>query len=208
MRLYKTKNLYHLTTAKGYEQPSPSGCHQFKNTERPDGFYRFNSPVSERNDAGRTINERVCSFDGAGPAWTVIQRRTLTPSPENFNRSWNDYKNGFGQLNDNGEFWFGNDFIHRLTYDDDMELKIVLEDWNDRRVEFVYETFRVDSEANKYNLIVDGFRSANKSMDAMAYHNGQDFSAFDRQNDRSGVDGSRTCCSCAASYASGWWFNR
>lgn len=107
-----------------------------------------------------------------------------------------------------GEFWFGNDFIHKLTYDDDMELKIVLENWSNQRIDFNFDIFRVDSEENKYNLMIDGFQGANKSLDAMAYHRGQDFSTFDRQHDRTGIDGNRECCSCAISYASGWWFNK
>ena len=31
----------------------------------------------------------------------------------NFNRSWADYKEGFGSLN--GEFWLGNEVLHKLT---------------------------------------------------------------------------------------------
>lgn len=161
-----------------------------------------------QNVAGRRYNERVCSFDHNGMAWTVIQRRDLFSYQENFNRSWTDYKNGFGQLNGNGEFWFGNDFIHRLTYDDDTELRIELEDWNGIHMTFEYEIFRVDAEQNRYNLIVDGFRGEDKTLDSMAYHNGQDFSTFDQQHDRSGINGNRSCCSCAISYGSGWWFNK
>lgn len=89
-----------------------------------------------------------------------------------------------------------------------MELKILLQNWAGHRIEFYYDIFRVDSERNKYNLMIDGFRGDNKSLDAMAYHNGQDFSTFDRQNDRTEIDGNRGCCSCATSYASGWWFNK
>lgn len=177
---------------------------------RSDGFYRFDAITSNRNAADRSFNERVCSFDSFGAGWTVIQRRGQpyqTHGPENFNRSWNDYKLGFGGLS-GGEFWFGNDFIHQLTYDDDMELKVVLVNWADQRIEFNFDIFRVDSERNKYNLMIDGFRGNNKSLNAMAYHHRQDFSTFDRQNDRTGIDGNRECCSCATSYASGWWFNK
>lgn len=179
------------------------------NSMRGDGSYVFDAIESDRNTAGRNFNERYCSFDISGGGWTVIQRRGhryQTNGAENFNRTWKDYKNGFGNLN--GEFWYGNDFIHRLTYEDDMESKIVLQNWRDQRIEFNYDTFRVDSERNKYNLMIDGFRGENKSLDSMAYHSGQDFSTFDRQNDRTGIDGHRMCCSCASSYASGWWFNK
>ncbi|KAL1403003.1 hypothetical protein pipiens_000931, partial [Culex pipiens pipiens] len=40
------------------------------------------------------------------------------------------------------------------------------------------------------------------ASDAMSYHNDQDFSTFDRANDKS--NGS---FACALTYGSGWWFN-
>jgi ficolin len=48
-----------------------------------------------------------CIFTG----WTVIQRRV--DGRENFSRDWDDYKEGFGNLQD--EFWLGNEKIHQLT---------------------------------------------------------------------------------------------
>lgn len=182
--------------------PSKNGCHQYTNLERNDEIHRFENP-----DGSGT--ERLCSFDKNGSAWTVIQSRghLMNASlPENFNRSWNEYKYGFGHLS--GEFWYGNDFIHKLTYDDDMELKIKLQTWDDQQNEFVYETFRVDSEENRYNLFVGGFRGSDRKLDALQYHHNQDFSTFDRQNDKSGINDDVRCCSCAKSYASGWWFNK
>lgn len=192
-----------------YGQSSQQGCHQFRNVERADGVYRFNSIVADKRITGRSFDKRLCSFDRNGLAWTVIQQRGQADGEdyrEDFNRSWTDYKNGFGSLT--GDFWYGNDFIHRLTYDDDMELKIVIDSWDQRHQEFEYEVFRVDSERHKYNLVVNGYRGQNKTLNAMAYHNNQDFSTFDRQNDNSGIDGKNACCSCATSYASGWWFNK
>lgn len=193
-----------------YGAPSQYGCHQFVNISRPDGIYRFPTIPIIQEPGGQIFNERKCSFDTNGVAWTIIQSRGLEHNisfvPLNFNRSWNDYKIGFGQLN--GEFWYGNDFIHRLTYDDDLELKVKLQTWDNRQMELVYDIFRVDSEANRYNLFISGFQGADKHLDAFKYHNNQDFSTFDRQNDKSGIDDRQACCSCAKSYASGWWFNK
>lgn len=184
-----------------YGQPSQYGCHQFKNIERSDEIHRFPT-------ASGSMTEHLCSYDKNGSAWTVIQLRGPRNGESmlvNFNRSWNDYKNGFGNLSN--EFWYGNDFIHKLTYDDDMELKVQLDAWDGQRIELEYDTFRVDSEENQYNLFVNGFRGNDTKLDALKYHHNQDFSTYDRQNDKTGINDSEQCCSCSKSYASGWWFN-
>lgn len=182
-----------------YGQPSPYGCHQFFNRNLADEIHHF-------PNGNGLHSERLCSYDKNGSAWTVIQQRNNMSVSENFNRSWNDYKHGFGNLS--GEFWYGNDFIHRLTYDDDMELKIWLEAWDGQHLELIYEIFRVDSEENRYNLFVSGFKGDDENIDALKYHHNQDFSTFDRQNDKSSINDKERCCSCAKSYASGWWFNK
>lgn len=193
--------LIQLILSSEYGLASQNGCHEFVHMEQADEIHRFTTTNG--------ISERLCSFDKNGTAWTVIQSRgqlNNSPTPEDFNRSWTDYKFGFGDLS--GEFWYGNDIIHKLTYDDDMELKIQLEAWDNQSMEFTYEVFRVDSEENRYNLFVSGFRGDNKTLDSLEYHHNQDFSTFDRQNDRTGINDSKACCSCAKSYASGWWFNK
>ena len=52
-----------------------------------------------------------CDMTRNGGGWTVIQRRIN--GSKNFNRNWQDYKNGFGSAE--GEYWIGNDVIHKLT---------------------------------------------------------------------------------------------
>ena len=55
--------------------------------------------------------------DGGG--WMVIQKR-IANRTVNFTRDWNDYVNGFGDLN--GEFWYGLDNIHYHTTRDVVEI--------------------------------------------------------------------------------------
>lgn len=134
--------------------------------------------------------------------WLVLQRRGhYSNVHENFNRTWNEYKNGFGDLNK--EFWYGNDFIHRLTYDDNVELRIVLEDWDGTNVWAQYDIFRIESEKYNYNLMISGYRGA--VTDSMLYHNNQDFSTYDRINGNSKSIG---YIPCSISFGSGWWFNK
>ena len=56
---------------------------------------------------------RYCDQTLPGGGWTTIQRRGPKEghTPLNFSRSWQEYKEGFGDLAE--EFWWGNDFIHR-----------------------------------------------------------------------------------------------
>ncbi|XP_062565293.1 angiopoietin-2-like isoform X2 [Armigeres subalbatus] len=177
-----------------FHQPDKQGCHQL--TVREDGVYTFSS--IELNDANRDINRRYCKFASEGAAWTVIQRRLHTDLQENFNRSWNEYKNGFGDLN--SEFWFGNNFIHMLTYDDNVELRIELFDFEGNFAYAEYKTFRIDTEQFNFNLMISDYQG--NASDALSYHHDQDFSTYDRSNDKS--NGS---FSCALTYGSGWWFN-
>lgn len=132
------------------------------------------------NEGGRFYYERCCEFDTDGPAWTVIQRRYADRNQISFNRPWSDYKLGFGDLEK--EFWFGNDFIHKLTSQYDMELRIILEDGKDKEKKDIaeYSLFKMKSEAENYKLVVEGY---NGSMhDIIEYLNDQEFSTYDRRN--------------------------
>ena len=71
----------------------------------------------------------------------VIQRRGDFGEPrENFERTWADYKNGFGDPKK--EFWLGNDLIHELTKSGDMKLRVELEAHDGRTAWAEYQTFR------------------------------------------------------------------
>ncbi|XP_058117507.1 angiopoietin-2-like [Anopheles ziemanni] len=176
-----------------FHHPDKDGCHQL--LKRVDGVYTF--AVVELNEARRDFNRRFCQFATEGSAWTVVQCRNWYDLQENFNRSWNEYKHGFGDLG--YEFWFGNDFIHRLSYDDNVELRIELEDFDGHRAYAQYGTFRMESEKFNYNLMVSDYRG--NASDALSYHNDQDFSTYDRPNDKSDT------FPCALTFGSGWWFN-
>ena len=71
----------------------------------------------------------------------VIQRRGEYGEPRtNFTTTWTDYKNGFGDLY--GEFWFGNDYIHQMTNQAPVVLRIELVDFDNVTAIAEYSTFR------------------------------------------------------------------
>ena len=92
--------------------------------------------------------------DGGG--WTVFQRR-LDGSVD-FYLGWESYKRGFGNLS--GEFWLGNDNLHRLTAVDDVMLRVDLEDFDGNVTYAAYTTFKVANEADKYQLFIEGYKCA------------------------------------------------
>ena len=79
-----------------------------------------------------------------------------------FVRKWLDYKYGFG--NENGEFWIGNEMLHHLTTQNEYRLRIDIWDFEGGKVFAEYDTFRVDSEVNKYKLRIRGFRGNTGSL--------------------------------------------
>ncbi|KAL2098045.1 hypothetical protein ACEWY4_007252 [Coilia grayii] len=150
--------------------------------------------------------------DGGG--WTVFQRRK--DGHESFDRTWVEYKHGFGDLLSNdGEFWLGNDPLHYLTSQDNYKLRIKLQDLDGIPRFADYTNVKVGDEKNEYELQVGDY-SGNAS-DALAdahphpggqwydsegnSHQGVKFSTPDHNNH--GEDPQ-----CIQQDKSGWWFSR
>ncbi|XP_056371606.1 fibrinogen-like protein 1 [Oenanthe melanoleuca] len=135
--------------------------------------------------------EVLCDMDTEGGGWTVIQRRQ--DGSVDFNRTWIEYKEGFGDLN--GEFWLGNDNIHRITSQGDYSLRIDLEDWNNKHKHAFYQVFSIEDEENLYRLHVDGFSGTVEDSFAW-YHDKRSFSTPDSGN------------ICAEISHGGWWYHQ
>ncbi|XP_046579567.1 fibrinogen C domain-containing protein 1-like [Haliotis rubra] len=126
--------------------------------------------------------------------WTLIQRRQ--DGSENFFRTWNEYKEGFGDLN--GEFWLGNEKVWRVVKGRQFELKIKLWDFQDDTRMAHYQSFSIGSLAENYKLKISGF--SGNAGDSMEISNGRAFSARDRDLDENASN-------CAQRYKGGWWYN-
>uniref|UniRef100_A0A3B4H8U0 Tenascin XB n=1 Tax=Pundamilia nyererei TaxID=303518 RepID=A0A3B4H8U0_9CICH len=131
-----------------------------------------------------------CDMETDGGGWTVFQRRK--DGSENFFRRWNEYVEGFGDVN--GEFWLGLASIHNLTAMSRMSLRVDLRD-GDESVFAQYSTFEVAKR--NYKLTVGGYSGT--AGDSLSYHNNRIFSTKDR-------DLAPFITRCAMSYRGGWWY--
>ncbi|XP_010010407.1 PREDICTED: fibrinogen alpha chain [Nestor notabilis] len=148
-----------------------------------------------------------CDQETTLGGWLLIQQRM--DGSVNFNRTWQDYKRGFGSVDGKGqgEFWLGNENIHLLTQNDTL-LRVELEDW-DGNAEYAEYIIQVGSEAEGYALAVSSYEGtagdaliAGWLEDGTEYtsHAQMRFSTFDRDQDRWEE-------SCAEMYGGGWWYN-
>ena len=101
------------------------------------------SKVYKVGTVGRVedYHTRYCDQQTTGGGWTVIQRRgDFGGTRENFTRSWEEYSQGFGDLD--GEFWWGNEHLSRLTKEQPMVLRVELESHDGQTAHAEYSTFR------------------------------------------------------------------
>jgi len=136
--------------------------------------------------------------------WLIIQKHVVDNSTM-FNRSWNDYRTGFGDPG--GEhYWFGNENLYHLTSSGNWKLRVEVQS-NDtgKWYSAEYEFFQLSSNVSGYVLNVSGFTG--DAGDSLNYWNpphtalGMKFSTFDKDNDFT------TSSNCASSAGGGWWWN-
>ena len=89
----------------------------------------------------------------SGGGWTIFQRRQ--DGSVDFFRGWDDYKNGFGDLE--GEYWLGLDKINRLTNRGEMVLRVDMEDTSGIWKYAEYENFTIQDETKNYTLSVENY---------------------------------------------------
>ncbi|XP_076805231.1 angiopoietin-related protein 6-like [Clavelina lepadiformis] len=127
--------------------------------------------------------------------WTIFQRRI--DGSVSFSRRWDDYANGFGQID--GEFWLGLDNIHEMTRGGGCRLKIELWDFDGNQRHADYSSFSIESAENLYRLRVS--RYSGNAGDSLTHHNGHPFSTEDSDNDSYSGN-----CATLRGGSQGWWF--
>jgi len=129
-----------------------------------------------------------------GTAWAIIQRRQ--DGSIDFNRGWNAYARGFGDLN--ASYWIGLDRIYAMTNTHkSYELWIEMEDWENVKSYAKYDNFIIGSENEKYELKTLGKYSGNAGDSLISYYEGLHFTTKDSVNENY----------CAETYKGGFWWN-
>ncbi|XP_036407145.1 fibrinogen alpha chain [Megalops cyprinoides] len=147
-----------------------------------------------------------CDQDTMLGGWVLVQQRM--DGSVNFNRTWKDYRNGFGSVDQQGrgELWLGNKYLHLLTQAESI-LRIELVDWEGKESYAEY-SIRVGPEAEGYPLGVSEYQGdagdalvrGQTGLGAFLSHANMKFSTYDRDNDKWEEN-------CAEMYGGGWWYN-
>ncbi|GFR88961.1 fibrinogen related protein 12.1 [Elysia marginata] len=138
----------------------------------------------------------LCDTVTDGGGWIVIQRRS-TGDVDFYQRGWEEYKNGFGDLR--GDFWLGNEHIHRITNSGHYELRVELV-YQGKSSHARYGQFSISSETSQYTLNVADYSGT--AGDALIKNSQRrQFTTIDRDND---MGKSRNC---AERCRGGWWYN-
>ncbi|KAJ8033893.1 Ryncolin-4 [Holothuria leucospilota] len=142
--------------------------------------------------------EVFCNMSFGDGGWTVFQRRT--DSVTDFYRSWAEYKQGFGILNQGNDFWLGNEQLHYLTDQKDYILRVDFVDSGDLAFYEEYRTFKIGNESTKYQLSYGTYSEGTTGYSYLFYNNGGQFSTLDQDNDGCNFH------DCAEGHKGGWWY--
>ncbi|XP_062576792.1 fibroleukin-like [Saccostrea cucullata] len=145
-----------------------------------------------------------CDMTTMEGGWTAIQKRV--DGSVRFNRTWTEYKNGFGYPEQN--VWGGNDIIHQLTKERNSSLYVSITLHNGTTLYEMYDTFSISDERAKYKLFLAGpatgtlgERMINPGSSKRKL-SGMYFTTRDRDNDKYDIN-----CATLSETRGGWWFN-
>jgi len=113
------------------------------------------------------ILENVFCHNDEYPQWLIIQNRETNSI--DFNRTWIEYRRGFGNIQNRIDFWIGNENLHWLTNSYSCRLKIELTDWYNETRTATYETFHIANAQDGYRIQISGYHGdieSSKKLDS------------------------------------------
>ena len=141
-----------------------------------------------------------CDMDTTDGGWMVIQRNKKDGVNIFENKMWEDYEEGFGDLNGD-KMWYGLKALSCFTETGQWELRIDFQFVNQTWSYVHYKQFKVGNSSAEYPLTIGGFTGITPE-DPFVVHplNGLKFTTIDNDNDL------HELYNCAEKGA--WWSNR
>ncbi|XP_070174233.1 angiopoietin-related protein 4-like [Littorina saxatilis] len=118
-----------------------------------------------------------------------------------FNRPWQDYVHGFGQVS--GDHWLGLDHVRHLTLNEGKNygLKFTLTLFNGTKVYVLYSDFKLGGADTGYTFTMNPNVPNRSPGDCLSPLVGAPFSTYDNDRDNS------TSINCAQQQGGGWWYS-
>ncbi|KAJ8369810.1 hypothetical protein SKAU_G00098380 [Synaphobranchus kaupii] len=193
----KTANGVQRDQSPALSQQDPPTTRPYPPTDPPFSSYPVTKTPGPWRDCQHVLESGEsawCEQSHAQGGWTIIQRRQ--DGSVNFFRTWDQYKQGFGNLN--GEYWLGLEHLYWLSTQSDYRLRVALEDWQGRQAFAEYDHFRLEPESDWYRLRLGQYHG--NAGDSLSWHNNKAFTTLDR--DKDAYTGN-----CAHYQKGGWWYH-
>ncbi|XP_050707176.1 microfibril-associated glycoprotein 4-like isoform X2 [Eriocheir sinensis] len=148
---------------------------------------------------GRSV-QVWCDMETDGGGWTVFLNRQNQASQLDFNRTWDEYKEGFGRPYE--EYWMGLETLHVMTFGRTYSLRLDLEVASSGLREYAtHAIVKVEDEDTGYKIVTSGTEAgSSNSRYCFRYMNYRSFTTVDRDYDYLYND------NCAAAQGGAWWY--
>jgi hypothetical protein len=139
----------------------------------------------------------LCDMTTDGGGWTLVAYNDDPTLFVDFDRPWEDYAAGFGDLPSGGNGWLGNRALHELTLGGaELDVRHTI---GGGESSHLYENVTVSDEATLFTLSVTSTPSSNDGGWFESFHSGLPFSTIDSDNDTHPSN-------CAVDQNAGWWY--
>ena len=160
-----------FTSLRAHRKYVVNTCCDLQIFEPPSGIYKIKIEEFDTRHV-------YCDMDTDDGGWIVIQRNRKGSSVT-FNRKWDEYETGFGDLRT--EFWYGLKGLSCLTQTGKWEMRLDYQKTDEKWSYLHYTEFRVGSASENYPLTITGFTL--QTTDLMKRFNGMKFSTPDADYD-------------------------
>ncbi|ALC40382.1 maker620, partial [Drosophila busckii] len=143
---FQNQHANQLLTNNQYQRPTiiRNFGNLYTYINEPTNCVAYGNDIQTIRVPGTDAFQVPCDSKFAGPGWAVIQRRV--DGSVNFNRTWEEYRNGFGDLR--GEFWLGLEKLHLMTKFQPHELYIQLENFKNEHRYAHYRSIAIRNRDN------------------------------------------------------------